>query len=80
MDWALRGSEASQGDPYGLAAFLRRLEQETAVPGEQLRGFTFLEDARQMLGYTRQIERALVAARSGVQQIETAFLQANCSG
>jgi len=46
MDWALRRSEGTIHDPYGLAAFLRRLEQETVAPGEKLQGFTFLEDAR----------------------------------
>ncbi|NIO12075.1 MAG: hypothetical protein GTO40_30265 [Deltaproteobacteria bacterium] len=63
MDWELRQSEATLTDPYGLESFLLGMDQEfrprSASP---LGGFTFLQDARQMLLFSRQIEKELLNA------------------
>ena len=65
MKWELTQSEATPQDPYGVAAFLRRLQAELTAPGAaQLSGFTFLQDSRRMLQFTRQIEKDLLDSRS----------------
>ena len=61
MDWKLLAAERSEQDPYGLSAFLHRLEDELAS-GNSLTGFTFLNDAREMLTFSRNIEQTMLAA------------------
>lgn len=63
MDWELRQSEATFGDPYGLESFLYGLDREFRPHGDDpLRGFNFLHDARQMLDFSRKIERELLTS------------------
>lgn len=63
MDWELRQSEATFGDPYGLESFLYGLDQEFRPRADDpLRGFNFLQDARQMLDFSRKIERDLLTS------------------
>jgi hypothetical protein len=62
MDWQLRRDEGTAADPHGLRALLGRLEAELATGGARLSGFTFLQDSRRMLAFSRQIERALLDA------------------
>ncbi len=61
MDWKLLAAERSEQDPYGLTAFLRRLEDELGAGGS-LTGFTFLNDAREMLTFSRNIEQTMLAS------------------
>lgn len=55
--WELDSSEGNPLDPHGVGGLLARLERDIAAPGEKLSGFRFLNDARDMLRYTREIER-----------------------
>lgn len=65
MQWKLLETEATAQDPYGLSAFLLRLQAELkGVDGAPLAGFTFLKDARTMLQFTRQIENDLLDTHS----------------
>jgi hypothetical protein len=61
MDWKLLAAERSEPDPYGLTAFLHRLEDELGA-GDSLTGFTFLNDAREMLAFSRNIEQTMLAS------------------
>lgn len=60
MRWELGKNEGNPLDPHGVGAFLRRLERQIAGPGERLTGFTFLQDANEMLRYSRTIEDELL--------------------
>ncbi len=62
MDWQLIRMERNEQDPHGLEAFLRRLEQE--IGGGPITGFTFLQDAREMLAFSRKIERATLLSEA----------------
>ena len=54
--------ERSEQDPHGLQAFLQRLEQN--LGGGPITGFTFLQDAREMLVFSRKIESATLLSQA----------------
>ena len=62
MNWRLLKDEANAIDVHGLGAFAKRLEESAARGGGPLKGFTFLEDGRQMLTFSREIEHDIVSA------------------
>ncbi|MEO8458238.1 MAG: hypothetical protein ABI559_10535 [Chloroflexota bacterium] len=64
MEWRLKEEEANGIDVFGLGAFVKRLEQAVPHGGERLKGFTFLQDAKLMLSFTREIEQDLLAAQT----------------
>ena len=59
MDWVLSEEEAAAGKD-GMTAFLRRADSQLRGDGGPIEGFTFLNDAREMLRISREIERDLL--------------------
>jgi hypothetical protein len=65
IDWRLKNSEVNPVDTHGIGGFLKRLEM-AAAPGERsLKGFRFLQDAAEMLRFTREIEREITNSGAG---------------
>jgi hypothetical protein len=63
MDWTLSEAEAASG-AEGMEAFLRRADSQLRGDGGPIEGFTFLNDAREMLHISREIEGDLLATSS----------------
>lgn len=60
MDWRLKDSDVNAVDEHGIGGFLKRLEMAAASGGGSLKGFRFLQDASEMLRFTREIEGEII--------------------
>ncbi len=56
MRFELDKTEGNPLDPHGVGALLKRLDREVSQGEAGLSGFRFLQEAREMLAHTREIE------------------------
>ncbi len=67
MQWKLNRAQGTAVDPYGVGDLLSRLESDVFGAGEKLSGFRFLNSAREMMRYTREIENEAAQSTGGAQ-------------